>query len=199
MVWLSSAVVKISDLRVGIVVLRSISFVKMPPFVSTPSDSGVTSSSRMSFTSPFRTPAWIAAPTATTSSGFTPLCGSLPPVSFFTSSWIMGIRVEPPTRITWSIAAASLPQSLTACSNGVLQRSTRSSVIRSNSARVSFISRCSGPSAVAVMNGRLMVVSATCDSSILAFSAASFSRCSAIRSFDRSTPWSFLNSSPASR
>ena len=74
----------------------------------------------MSFTSPFSTPAWIAAPTATTSSGFTPLCGSLPPVSFFTSSWIIGIRVEPPTRITWSIAPASLPQSLTACSNGRL-------------------------------------------------------------------------------
>ncbi|MNC93508.1 hypothetical protein D3C83_101530 [compost metagenome] len=32
------------------------------------------------------------------------------------------------------------------------------------------------------------------DSSILAFSAASFSRCSAMESFDRSMPWSFLNS-----
>ena len=32
----------------------------------------------MSFTSPFSTPAWTAAPTATTSSGLTPLCGSLP-------------------------------------------------------------------------------------------------------------------------
>ena len=106
--WLSSAVVKISDLRVGIVVLRSISLVKMPPFVSTPSDSGVTSSNRMSFTSPFSTPACTAAPTATTSSGFTPLCGSLPPVSFLTSSWIIGIRVEPPTRITLSIAAGVL-------------------------------------------------------------------------------------------
>ena len=43
----------------------------------------------------------------------------------------------------------------------------------------------SGPSAVAVMNGRLIVVSATWLSSIFAFSAASFSRCSAMRSFDR--------------
>ena len=66
--------------------------------------------------------------------------------------------------------------------------------MRSNSERVSFISRCSGPSAVAVMNGRLIVVSMTWDSSIFAFSAASFSRCSAIRSFERSTPWEFLNS-----
>ena len=32
------------------------------------------------------------------------------------------------------------------------------------------------------------------DSSILAFSAASLSRCSAIESLDRSIPWSFLNS-----
>ena len=31
----------------------------------------------MSLTSPFRTPPWIAAPTATTSSGLTPLCGLL--------------------------------------------------------------------------------------------------------------------------
>ena len=34
------------------------------------------------------------------------------------------------------------------------------------------------------MNGRLMSVSITVESSIFAFSAASFSRCSAIRSFD---------------
>ena len=66
--------------------------------------------------------------------------------------------------------------------------------MRSNSPRVSFSSRCSGPSAVAVTNGRLIVVSATWESSIFAFSAASFRRCSAIRSFDRSTPWSSLNS-----
>ena len=160
-VWLSSAVVKISDLRVGIVVLRSISFVKMPPLVSTPSDSGVTSRSRMSFTSPFSTPACTAAPIATTSSGFTPLCGSLPPVSPLTSSWIIGMRVEPPTMITWSMSDEGLPQSLIACSNGTLVRWTRSSVMRSNSARVSFCSMWSGPSAVAVMNGRLIVVSVT--------------------------------------
>ena len=59
------------------VVLRSISVVITPPLVSMPSDSGVTSSSRMSLTSPFSTPPWIAAPTATTSSGLTPLCGLL--------------------------------------------------------------------------------------------------------------------------
>ncbi len=76
--WLSSAVEKISDLRVGIVVLRSISFVITPPLVSIPRVSGVTSSRSTSLTSPASTPAWIAAPIATTSSGLTPLCGSLP-------------------------------------------------------------------------------------------------------------------------
>src|ERR1700733_11026 len=60
------------------VVLRSISLVMTPPSVSIPSDSGVTSSKRTSLTSPCSTPAWIAAPIATTSSGLTPLCGSRP-------------------------------------------------------------------------------------------------------------------------
>ena len=49
-------------------------------------------------------------------------------------------------------------------------------------ARDSFIARCFGPLASAVMNGRLISVSITDDSSILAFSAASRSRCSAMRS-----------------
>ena len=77
--WLSSAVVKVSLRLVGIAVLRSMSFVMTPPLVSMPSDSGVTSMSRTSLRSPFSTPACRAAPTATTSSGFTPLFASLPP------------------------------------------------------------------------------------------------------------------------
>ena len=64
-----------------------------------PSDSGVTSSSSTSLTSPFSTPAWIAAPTATASSGFTSLRGSLPKNSR-TLSTTLGMRVWPPTRIT---------------------------------------------------------------------------------------------------
>ena len=43
---------------VGMVVLRVMSFVKTPPSVSIPSESGVTSRSRTSVTSPARTPAW---------------------------------------------------------------------------------------------------------------------------------------------
>ena len=44
------------------------------------------------------------------------------------------------------------------------------------------------------MNGRLMSVDIVLDSSILAFSAASFRRWSAIGSLERSMPWSRLNS-----
>ena len=79
-----------------------------------------------------------------------------------------------------------------ACSNGPLQRSSRSAVSSWNLARVSVSSRCSGPSAVAVMKGRLICVCCTCDSSILAFSAASLRRCTAILSVDRSTPCACL-------
>ena len=50
---MSSAVVNTSVRRVGIVVLRSMSLVITPPLVSMPSDSGVTSRSRTSLTSPF--------------------------------------------------------------------------------------------------------------------------------------------------
>ena len=51
---MSSAVVKVSDFLVGMVVLRSISFVNTPPLVSMPSESGVTSRSRTSLTSPLQ-------------------------------------------------------------------------------------------------------------------------------------------------
>ena len=142
--WLSSAVVKISERLVGIVVLRSISLVMMPPLVSMPRDSGVTSSSRTSLTSPFSTPACSAAPTATTSSGFTPLFGSRPPVSSLTSSVTAGMRVEPPTSTTWSMSAILTPASLITWLNGARQRSSRSEVIRWNSARDSVSSRNSG-------------------------------------------------------
>ena len=54
--------------------------------------------------------------------------------------------------------------------------------------------RCLGPLASAVTKGRLISVSIVVESSCFAFSAASFRRWSAILSFDRSMPWSFLNS-----
>ncbi len=100
--WLSAAVENVSLLRVGIVVLRGMSVVITPPSVSMPSESGVTSSSSRSLTSPASTPACTAAPTATTSSGLTPLCGSLPNRSR-TICCTRGMRVDPPTSTTSSI------------------------------------------------------------------------------------------------
>ena len=124
--WLSDAVEKTCDFDVGIVVFRSISFVITPPSVSMPSDSGVTSRSRTSLTSPARTPAWIAAPMPTTSSGLTPLWGSLPLNIALTASTTAGIRVMPPTRITSSMSAALSPASFSAASTGLRVFSIRS-------------------------------------------------------------------------
>ena len=105
------------------------------------------------------------------------------------------MRVMPPTRMTSSISAALRPASFSAVRQGPSVRSIRSSTRLSSLARVSFMLRCLGPEASAVMNGRLMSVSMAVDSSILAFSAASLSRCRAILSLRRSMPWSLLNSS----
>ena len=66
--------------------------------------------------------------------------------------------------------------------------SIRSAVMSLNLARVRVMSRCLGPVLSAVMKGRLMLVCTMLDSSILAFSAASLRRWSAMRSLDRSMP-----------
>ena len=149
--WLSSAVVKISERLVGIVVFRSISLVMIPPLVSMPRLNGVTSSSRTSLTSPLSTPACRLAPSATTSSGFTLLLGSLPLVSSRTTSETAGMRVEPPTMTIWSMSATEMPASLMTVANGALVRLSRSAVSSSNFARLSDSSRCIGPSEPAVM------------------------------------------------
>ena len=86
----------------------SISFVITLPIVSIPNESGVTSNKRTSFTSPLKTPPWIAAPTATTSSGFTPLLGAFPK-NFSTASCTAGIRVDPPTKMISSISLVLKP------------------------------------------------------------------------------------------
>ena len=194
-VWLSSAVENTWLFLVGIVVLRSIRRVNTPPSVSMPSDSGVTSSSSTSFTSPLSTPAWIAAPMATTSSGFTPLCGSLPK-NCFTISMTFGMRVMPPTRTTSSIWPAVTPASLRAARQGSMVFCDQvidegfelgAGELQGQMLRARMAS--------AVMKGRLISVCVADDSSILAFSAASFRRCRASLSLRRSMPCSFLNSS----
>ena len=115
-----------------------------------PSDSGVTSSSRTSFTSPCSTPPWIAAPTATASSGFTSFLGSLPKNSL-TLSCTFGMRVMPPTRITSPMSDTFTPASLIAMRHGSMVLAIRSSTSASNLARVIFIVRCEGaPLAIAM-------------------------------------------------
>ena len=99
----TDAVENVSLLRVGMVVLASMSLVMTPPSVSIPTLRGTTSSRRTSFTSPLRTPPWMAAPRATTSSGLTLLLGCLPKKSV-TTFCMAGMRVEPPTRITSSMS-----------------------------------------------------------------------------------------------
>ena len=174
--WLSEAVENVWLFEVGIVVLRSMSFVITPPNVSMPSESGVTSSNSTSLTSPARTPPWIAAPIATTSSGFTPFDGSLPPKSALTASTTAGMRVMPPTRTTSSISDGFSPASLRAASTGAFVFSIRSATRASSFARVRVTTTCFGPVASAVMYGRLISVWPVPESSILAFSAASLSR-----------------------
>src|SRR4051812_11363210 len=93
------------------VVFLSMILVNTPPAVSTPRLNGVTSRRRTSFTSPLSTPPWMAAPMATTSSGLTPLCGSLPK-NCCTTDCTLGMRVMPPTRMTRSISLGETPASL---------------------------------------------------------------------------------------
>ena len=66
-----------------------------------------------------------------------------------------------------------MPASASACLVGPTVRSSSALVSSVSFARVSCRSRCFGPSAVAVTNGRLICVVIVDDSSIFAFSAAS--------------------------
>ena len=190
--WLSAAVLNTWLLEVGIVVFLGISTVHTPPKVSIPNESGVTSRSTISFTSPVSTPPWIAAPIATTSSGFTPLEGSLPN-SFLINSCTFGILVDPPTNNTLSISFLVSDASLRAFLTGSSVLSNKSLHKSSNLALVKLNSKCNGPSSPCDKNGNEIWVVVTPLKSFLAFSAASFNLCIAILSFDKSIPFSFLN------
>ena len=101
----------------------------------------------------------------------------------------------PPTSTMWSISLTPLLlASSSAWLTGPTTRSSRSEVSSASFARVRRVSRCFGPEASAVMNGRLICVSCVVESSILAFSAASYRRWRAIGSADRSMPWDLRNS-----
>ena len=133
----------------------------------------------------------MAAPLATTSSGLTPLCASLP-ASLSAVSTTLGMRVMPPTRTSSSMSDLERPASLRHASKGFTVFSMSGSVSCSSFERVSFTFKCLGPVASAVMNGRLMSVSCAEERAIFAFSDSSFRRWSAIGSLRRSMPFSFL-------
>ena len=69
----------------------------------------------------------------------------------FTISCTFGIRVWPPTRITSEISEPDTPASFIATRHGLMVRTIRSSTSDSSFARVSFMFRCFGPLASAVM------------------------------------------------
>ena len=183
---MGSEVLNTSLLRTGIGVLRGISTFMTPPMVSSPNDNGVTSLSIRSRNSPVRIPACTAAPIATTSSGFTDWQGSRG-TKVRTICCTIGMRVDPPTSTTSSMSSAASPESRRARCTGRNRRSSRSGHSPSNTLRSSVVSMCSGPSGPVAMNGNEMGVLCTPLSSILAFSAASVSRCRACRSRRRST------------
>ena len=139
------------------VVFLSINLVDTPPKVSIPSERGVTSNNKTSFTSPCKTPPCIAAPIATTSSGLTLLFGSLPK-KFFTVSIIFGILVMPPTKTTSLMSAAEKPESSSAILQGSKVLSTKSETNASNFALVNLRFTCFGPVLSAVIKGRLISV-----------------------------------------
>eukprot|EP00967_Tisochrysis_lutea_P095229 scaffold138751_cov30-Tisochrysis_lutea.AAC.2 len=86
------------------------------------------------------------------------------------------------------------PASLRQALQGGMVRSIKSCVRLSSFARVSLRFMCFGPVASAVMKGSEMSVCVVDESSALAFSAASRTRCTASLSCVRSIPCSFLNS-----
>ena len=195
-VWLSAAVVKTLPFEVGMVVLRSMSGSRTPPSTSMPSVRGVTSNSTMSLsTSPAMMPACMAAPMATASIGSTPDSGSRP-ITSATNLRTSGMRVGPPTSTTRFTSEADSFASERDFSTDGLHFSTTGPISSSSFARVRRSSRFLAPDeGSCAMNGRLMSVSMTLDSSIFAFSAASRMRVMAVESDERSSPSFFLNSS----
>ncbi len=134
--WFACAVVNVFVSSAGIVVFSSISVSVRPPFTSTPSDNGATSSSRISSASPEILPAWMDAPIATASSGLTLWSGSMPVMSS-TFSRTARTRVVPPTRMTSSSSLVETPASSSAFFVGCSVLSIRSCTRSSNLLRVS--------------------------------------------------------------
>ncbi len=119
-VWPSLNVVNSCARATGMVLLRGMIFSTRPPMVSTPSDSGITSSSSQSSPGaplPASRLACMAAPSATTLSGSRLVSGGWlknPP----TALRIDGMRVAPPTSTTPLTSSAATPASRSALRTG---------------------------------------------------------------------------------
>ncbi len=184
--WFSSVVVNVFAALIGMVEFFSMMRENLPPSTSMPSECGVTSSSTTSCTVPSNTPACVAAPSATTSSGFTPRndCWSK---NSSTLSCTNGMRVVPPTKITRLMSFFARPASSSARLQQRIVRRTKSSIRSSNSSRVITRSRCNGWPLTYVRNGSAIVAWFVVESSHFARSATSFSRRSVTGSSVRST------------
>mmetsp|Transcript_22411 Transcript_22411/g.42738 ORF Transcript_22411/g.42738 Transcript_22411/m.42738 type:complete len:337 (-) Transcript_22411:604-1614(-) len=138
--WLSAYVENTCSFLVGMVVLRGIKTVITPPAVSSPRDRGVTSRRSKSCTfsdpSPERMAACTAAPYATASSGLMLLHSSFPLKKSESRDWILGIRVDPPTRTTSCTVPLSILESRNTFSTGSMHFLKRSMFISSKRARV---------------------------------------------------------------
>ena len=116
----------------GILEFRGINTSISPPIVSMPRLSGVISSSKKSLLLPARISACTAAPSATTSSGFTLSFTGLPkksPTAFFTA----GTLVLPPTITTLSISCTSVSASARALLQLCIVLSINGAIKSSNS------------------------------------------------------------------
>ncbi len=114
------------------------------------------------------------------------------PKKSITICWILGILVEPPTRTASCILLGVSFASRSAASQGRIVLWNISKERFSIWALVILVTRCFGPLASAVMNGRLISASSVCESSTFALSAASLSLWSAIGSLETSMPLSLL-------
>ena len=144
-------------------------------------------------TSPAMMPVWMAAPMAIPSSGLTARLGSLPKTLRTTSADLggAGLAAHQQHLVDLLGLQAGVGE---AARQGSMVRSSRSSVSASYFCRESTVLRCLGPEASAEMKGRTISVCCAVESSHLAFSAASFRRCRAMRSWRRSMLVSRWNS-----
>ena len=106
-----------------------------------------------------------------------------------TNCFTIGMRVEPPTKTTSSMSSAARAASRSALCTGRNRRSNRSGQRASKPPRSRLVSMCRGPASAVAMKGSEIGVLCTPLNSILAFSAASVSRCRAWRSRLRSMAW----------